>query len=206
MTGISASQLVHEVAVQLDRYLAPIGFVLNRKSDRFYLRDQASCVVVELQKSSKSTASAPVIAANAGIWNATLARTIGGPASGQGINAMDCHWWLRAGQIDDIGQGRWWTLGVTDDPQDVAASEIWPSLSAPVALLVPLRDDASFLQYLLSAQGPFLDPMNRWAFALALANATGNRDAQARATDELKRIAESRTLPIQHKMLLQSVD
>lgn len=204
MTSFSAGPLVHEVARRLDAHLAPLGFVLNRKSARFYLSDRTRSVVAELQRSSKSTASAAVIAANVGIWNSTLAAKVGGPASAEDIGAMDCHWWLRAGQLDDIGQGRWWTLSVQADVAIVAA-EIWSSLSPAVALLMPLRGDAEFLEYLLTTQGPFLDPMNRWAFALALAGAVGNRDAQMHAADELKRVGQSRTLPIGHKMLLQSV-
>jgi hypothetical protein len=72
-------------------------------------------------------------------------------------------------------------------------------------LFVPLKDDVEFLAYLRTTQPPFLDPMNRWAFALALADTVGDHDALMQAVKELEGIAQSRTLPIKHKLLLQSV-
>ncbi len=203
MKSAVSGQLVREVAMQLNAYLAPLGFVFNRKANRFSLLNPARCIVIEVQKSSKSTASSAIVTTNIGIWYSTLAAKFGGPVSANGLSAMDCHWWLRAGQLDDVGQGRWWEV---NKPHDIAvAGDIWASLLPAVALLTPLKDDAEFLAYLLTTQGPFLDPMNRWAFACVLAGAVGNLAAQLNAASELNRIGEIRTLPIAHKMLLQSV-
>lgn len=204
MTSTSRKNIVQGVATALGACLVPVGFALNPKTARFYLSGADSCIVVELQKSSKSTAHAAVIAVNIGIWSSTLAARCGGPSSAKGISAMDCHWWVRAGQLDEDMQGRWWTVSDRDDAEAVAR-DIWQSLSPAVALFTSLTNEAELLAYLLATQGPFLDPMNRWAFALALAGGLGNREAERRAAVELQSIGQSRTLPIGHKMLLQSV-
>lgn len=194
---------MEDLASRLDADLAPLGFHLNRKAARFYLSGEAGTVVAELQRSSKSTADVLVLTANVGIWSATLAAKLGGPTEVDGIGAMDCLWWIRAGQLTG-GQERWWTVGVADDIGAVAA-DIWSSfLLSAVDLFTPLRVDSKFLQYLRSNQPPFLDPMNRWAFVLALASGIGDPDAAKLAASELAKIGQTRTLPIGHKLLLRS--
>jgi hypothetical protein len=199
---ISRKPVIQEIALRLDDHLTPMGFVRNRKTVRFCLADSASCIVVELQKSAKSNAETAIVAANVGLWNSTLSKRIGGPSQSDGLGAMDCQWWLRAGQIED-GQGRWWTAGAATDITALVG-DMWSLLAPIVSLFMSLRSDADFLRYLLTIQGPFLDPMNRWAFAFALACAAGDGDAQNTARKALEEVGKTRTLPVGYRMLLQA--
>lgn len=199
---ISRKPDIQEIALRLGDHLTPIGFARNRKTTRFHSSDSASCVVVELQKSTKSNAETAIVAANVGLWNSALSKRIGGPSESDGLSAMDCQWWLRAGQIED-GQGRWWTVCAATDITALVG-DMWSLLAPIVALFMSLRSDADFLRYLIKTQGPFLDPMNRWAFAFALACAAGDEDAQNTARKALEDVGKTRTLPVGYRMLLQA--
>jgi hypothetical protein len=184
--------------------LTPHGFQLDRKAKRFYLMRPQGVVVVELQRSSKSTSATLVVTVNIGIWNSVLAQRFGGPAEADGISAMDCHWWTRAGQLFG-GEERWWSVGLSDDAAATAA-DMWSSfLSSAVSLFVPLAESERLLEYLRVNQPSFLDPMNRWAFVLVLASIEDDRAAVKTAADELAKIGASRTLPIGHRMLLRTL-
>lgn len=199
---LSRRNPMKDLASRMHASLAPLGFRFQCKKSRFYLIRQAGAVIAELQRSSKSTADVLVVTANVGLWNATVAEKLGGPIEPNHISAMDCPWWIRAGQLS-TDREHWWTVGNTDNVAAVSADIETCFLLPAVDLLSPLTVDSKLLEYLRSSQPPFLDPMNRWAFVLALAPGVDDADARV-AASELEKIGQSRTLPIGHRILLRS--
>lgn len=206
MIGSATKKLWDDLVATIHSKTSPLGFRCDRRAGRFYLySDSVSAIIAELQKSSKTTPARLVVTANAGLWNRMLAEQVGGPSDPVGLGAMDCLWWIRAGQLSG-GEERWWNL---ERPDDVIAlgSDIWSSFFSPaITMLSTLRDDAGLLDYLCSNSPPFLDPMNRWAFALALASSLGRSDAVKLAKTELQNIGLSRRLPVHLQLLLRSAD
>jgi hypothetical protein len=191
-----------QLATALAKELVAVGFD-KAKDARFTHVTSKSGIVVEVQQSSKSTETEGICTVNVGLWFLDIAREIGGPQELAGLSAMDCPWWIRAGQMHG-GREQWWPMRAEGDGPNVATA-IWQSfLSEALDVITPLLDPAEFKAKCLAGPLPFLDDIARWMYVVTLARSDGDALAVKKGVDELRLIAAKRTLPISAKQLLSS--
>lgn len=196
--------LKQSLAVALRKDLAPRGFKAAR-SGRFVFVDPGSACVVELQQSSKSTNREGLYTLNVGVWLYLLSEELGGPLSLDDVSAMDCQWWVRAGQLDGGSVEKWWTVRSDADVPGVSQAMVNDFLNEALALALPLVSPENFKNACIAGALPFMDEIQRWTFVITLGNRAGDRDALDRAARELDTIGARRTLPAATKRLLSNI-
>lgn len=199
------SRILTGLACRLSGNLEGTGYTRNGKTPRFVAGNRLCCLVVDIQRSTQGGAQEMRVTVNAGLWMNAVASRLGGPRSPEGLSAMDCHWWLRCGQLDAGKQERWWNIR-GEEELDSLAPEVWESLSPMVALFAPLTTESACLSYFGREESiPFLDPIHKWGIVLSLAAELDDSGVRRKAILELESIGRSRPLPIGHKMLLRSL-
>lgn len=191
-----------QLATALAQELAAVGF-RKVKDARFFRVTSRSGLVVEVQQSSKSTETEGICTVNVGLWFLDIAREVGGLEEIRGLSAMDCPWWVRAGQMRH-GREQWWLMRDDSEAHSVAA-DVWQSfLFEALKVMTPLLDPADFKAKCLAGPLPFLDDIARWMYVVALARSDGDAVAAKTGVDELRLIAAKRTLPVSAKAMLST--
>jgi hypothetical protein len=188
----------------LDELLRSLKVVYIRKSSRFYIGSNSSCIVMEVQNSSKNDPAKFLFTVNLGLWNAAIAANFGGPTSCKNIGALECHWSLRVGQLCETKEGVWWALTDNLPERNAILDEVWTHASGILNLFLPLQSDAALLDFLLKEKAAFLDPLNQWAYVLALSISLSDNNGREQAMTKFDEISRTRTIPIAHKILIKS--
>lgn len=168
----------------------------SRKGSSFYLRRHANWGVLNIQKSSRSTARATLFTVNVGVALERLLRFFGRPVTKPLLD--DCHWVMRLGALVDGHSDKWWTIDVNTDSEALGREIEGMLLDRAIPETERYLEDSALRDLWLSGRSPGLTEIQRLMNLVVLLAEIGPQERIEPAVRQLRDLSAGK--PTQGKV------
>lgn len=193
MTALT--EFTHWIRDEVAPLLKGLGF--TRAGLTFRIRVQSNIAIVNIQKSSKSSAAAVHFTATAGVWCRRIAE-MEGAMSESTPSIEDCHWTQRLGEMTSVRNDVWWVLQA-DQREHGDLRHFLDALKRGVSSMQAMASDEALRDLWLTGVSPGLTNIQRLMYLSILLQEIGPMSALAAVTDEL--LALSKGKPVRPSVL-----
>jgi len=153
----SSEDLVKVVLDAIKETLRPLGF---KKKGSALVADRGDVLhVINLQKSTSSTADTRIVTINLGVYSKTLAGCLGTASSVASV--WDCHWQERLGFLGPEPMDKWWTMQTESDAHKAGQEMIGLLTERALPLLEGLRTTEQLRALWATGNSPGITEMVR---------------------------------------------
>lgn len=183
-----AAELFKKLIAQIAPSLKEHGFVKN--SNRFYLKGENNCGLIDFQKSTKSTPSEVVFTINVGVRSDALVDFFDPDALDKRPTIEDCHWRSRIGFLLPGKCDKWWVIDSFDSLENLKYELALCVTDIAIPALDLHISDKYLCKEWLAGKSPGLTNIQRLIYLSVLLKKSGNRDDYEGVVREMMRESE----------------